>query len=68
MEQIKQLQHIENLQLIDRATVCQILRISNSTLWRLEKSRNFIRKIYLSPRRVAYSLKELMEWIERQSH
>lgn len=61
-------QQVEHVRLIDRATVCEILNISNSTLWRLEKSRNFIRKIYLSPRRVAYSLRELMDWIEGQSH
>ena len=57
----------KEIQLIDRASVCKLLNISNSTLWRLEKSKNFIPKVYLSSRRVAYERSAVKEWIESKT-
>ncbi|TRY33423.1 helix-turn-helix transcriptional regulator [Aliiglaciecola sp. M165] len=63
----EKMKNYENLRLIDRATVCKILGISSTTLWRLERSNSFIPRIYLSLRRIAFSFNAVQQWIEQQT-
>jgi prophage regulatory protein len=43
--------------------VVQLTGLSRSTLWRLEQKGEFPKKIALSPNRVGWIEKEMLEWV-----
>jgi predicted DNA-binding transcriptional regulator AlpA len=53
----------ESLQLLRIADVCQLLRISKPTFWRLRQQSNFPQPTAVTGRVVAWRRTEIEEWI-----
>lgn len=48
--------------------VCQMVSLSRSTIWRLERAGNFPKHRYLSPGRVGWKLTEIQNWIDDRQY
>jgi prophage regulatory protein len=54
----------ENLdRIISASERRQIVPYSDMHIWRLERNNKFPKRVHLGPRRVGWSLNEIMEWI-----
>jgi predicted DNA-binding transcriptional regulator AlpA len=53
--------------LLTQNDVCQLLTISKTTLWRIEKEdKKFPSKIFISCARVVYKKHEILDWLENK--
>ncbi|WP_243140672.1 helix-turn-helix transcriptional regulator [Pelistega ratti] len=59
--------YIEENMLISRKTVFQMVGLSNSTIWRLEREGKFPKRKQLSKNRVAWLKKEILNWIKQRA-
>jgi len=53
-----------NDQIISPRNLPAIVGLSKTTIWRLERTQNFPKRIRLSAGRVGYRLHEVMAWLE----
>jgi prophage regulatory protein len=59
--------NIHTMKLLTQTSVCELLTISKTTLWRIEKQdTTFPQKVNLGGRRIAYKQHEIIEWIENR--
>ena len=54
------------VKLLSTKQVQELTSLSRTTLWRLESKGLFPSRIQVSPRRVAWSEKEVSDWIEER--
>ena len=50
--------------LIDKKELRKIVLYSHSTIYRMEKTGQFPQRIQIGPARVAWSLSDVLEWVE----
>jgi predicted DNA-binding transcriptional regulator AlpA len=57
------MKNLDELRLITRVQLAEVLTISAATLWRYEQQNDFPPKIILGPSRVAYSQSDIELWL-----
>jgi predicted DNA-binding transcriptional regulator AlpA len=57
------MKNLDELRLITRVQLAEVLTISAATLWRYEQQDDFPPKIILGPSRVAYSQSDIELWL-----
>jgi predicted DNA-binding transcriptional regulator AlpA len=57
------MKRLDELRLITRVQLADVLTISAATLWRYEQQNDFPPKIILGPARVAYRLADIELWL-----
>jgi prophage regulatory protein len=60
---IKQDEQMTN-KFLSKATVVEMTGLSNVTLWRMEKTGDFPKRRQISPNRIAWLEKSVIEWME----
>lgn len=56
-------QYIEENMLLSKKTVFAMVGLSDTTIWRMERRGEFPRRKQLSKNRVAWSRKDIIDWI-----
>lgn len=54
--------------LIDRKQLLRLVPLSDRTIFNLEKRGEFPQRLAITPRRVAWYLNEVTEWMEKRRH
>ena len=54
--------------LIDRKQLLKLVPLSDRTIFNLEKRGEFPQRLAITPRRVAWYLNEVTEWMEKRRH
>ena len=54
--------------LIDRKQLLRLVPLSDRTIFNLEKRGEFPQRMAITPRRVAWYLNEVTEWMEKRRH
>ncbi len=54
--------------LIDRKQLLKLVPLSDRTIFNLEKRGEFPQRMAITPRRVAWYLNEVTEWMEKRRH
>ena len=54
--------------LIDRKQLLRLVPLSDRTIFNLEKRGEFPQRLAITPRRVAWYLNEVTEWMEQRRH
>ncbi|WP_278976714.1 helix-turn-helix transcriptional regulator [Oligella urethralis] len=55
---------MENNVFIGKKTVAQMVALSDSTIYRLERRGDFPKRVQLSPNRVAWVKQDVIDWIK----
>ena len=54
---------LNDLRIVDKKALLQLIPYSLAQIWRLEKAGRFPQRIQLGPNRVGWRLSDLQEWI-----